>query len=130
MFTKAFPEPSVMPAKAGIQRAAQIWMRVATGGGGKVGPGAGPAGLLIIGALQRSAMEIEQTQAEPIEEYVPGVANGRNYMARLCHVAGGPWYIDVIHVESLAPLHGSDTSWPTREEAAQAADKLVTELAC
>ena len=74
-------------------------------------------------------MEIEQTQAEPIEEYVPGVANGRNYMARLCHVPGGPWRIDVIHVESLAPLHSSDANWSTREEAAHAADNLVAALA-
>lgn len=50
-------------------------------------------------------------------------------MARLCHVPGGPWTIDDIHVESLAPLRGSDASWPTREEAAQAADKLVADLA-
>ena len=66
---------------------------------------------------------------EPIEEYVPGVANGRNYMARLCHLPYGPWYIDVIHVESLPPLHASDRTWPTREEAVQAADKLVAHLA-
>ena len=73
---------------------------------------------------------MEPTQPESIEEYVPGVANGRHYMARLCHLPGGPWHIDVIHVESLAPLHGSDTSWSTREEAAHAADKLVAALAC
>jgi hypothetical protein len=72
---------------------------------------------------------MEQEQPEPIEEYVPGVANGRHYMAKLCHLPDGPWYIDVIHIESLAPLHGSDTTWATREEAAQAADKLVAALA-
>ncbi|MBC7610926.1 MAG: hypothetical protein H7228_15375 [Polaromonas sp.] len=71
--------------------------------------------------------------AEPIEEYVPGVVNGRHYMARLCHLPGGPWYIDVVHVESQPPLHDSDSgnnrTWLTRDEAAQAADKLVANLA-
>ena len=73
--------------------------------------------------------DIPDDGPEPIEEYVPGVANGRNYMARLCHLPDGPWYIDVIHVESLPPLHDSDRTWPTREEAVQAADKLVAHLA-
>ena len=74
--------------------------------------------------------ELEQTdEPEPIEEYVPGVANGRHYMARLCHFPDGPWYIDVVHVESLPPLHGSDETWLTREEAVQAAGKLVADLA-
>lgn len=68
-------------------------------------------------------------QPEPIEEYVPGVANGRNYMARLCHLPDGPWYIAVIHVESLPTLHDNDRIWPTRAEAVQAADKLVASLA-
>jgi hypothetical protein len=68
---------------------------------------------------------MELDEPEPIEEYVPGVAGGRHYMARLCHLPGGPWYIDVIHVESLPPVHGGDSRWPTREEAIQAAEKLV-----
>jgi hypothetical protein len=77
-------------------------------------------------------MDIEEEpadEAEPIEQYVPGVANGRNYMARLCHLPDGPWYIDVIHVESLPPLHDSGRSWATRDEAALAADNLVAQLA-
>ena len=73
--------------------------------------------------------EAPDDEPEPIEEYVPGVANGRNYMARLCHLPDGPWYIDVIHVESLPPLHDSDRTWLTRAEAVQAADKLVADLA-
>lgn len=73
---------------------------------------------------------MEQEQPEPLEEYVPGVANGRHYMARLSHVPDGPWRIDVIHVESLAPLHGNESTWATREEAAHAADKQVAALAC
>jgi hypothetical protein len=73
--------------------------------------------------------ETAQDDPEPIEEYVPGVANGRNYMARLCHLPDGPWYIDVIHIESLPPLHDSDGTWPTRDEAVQAANKLVANLA-
>ena len=73
---------------------------------------------------------MEQAQPEPIEEYVPGVANGRHYMARLSHLPDGPWRIDVIHMESLAPLHGSDATWTTREEAVHAADKRVAALAC
>jgi hypothetical protein len=72
---------------------------------------------------------MEQEHPEPIEEYVPGIANGRHYMAKLCHLPDRPWYIDVIHIESLAPLHGGDTTWATREEAVQAADKLVAALA-
>ena len=74
--------------------------------------------------------EVEEAEEpEPIEEYVPGVANGRHYMARLCHLPDGPWYIDVVHVESLPPLHDSDDrTWPTREEAVQAANKLVADL--
>lgn len=72
-------------------------------------------------------MEIEEP--EPIEEYVPGVAGGRHYMAKLCHFPDGPWTIEVIHVESLPPLQGSDKTWPTREEAVQAADKLVADQA-
>ena len=68
-------------------------------------------------------------EPEPIEEYVPGVANGRNYMVRLCHFPDGPWYIDVIHVESLPPLHDGDRTWPTRDEAVQAANQLVASLA-
>ncbi|MFI5445400.1 hypothetical protein [Polaromonas sp. UC242_47] len=71
-------------------------------------------------------MDIEEP--EPIEEYVPGVASGRHYMAKLCHLPDGPWYIAVIHVESLAPLQGSDKTWPTRDEAVQAADVLVANL--
>ena len=76
--------------------------------------------------LVRNPMEIEEP--EPIEEYVPGIAGGRHYMAKLCHLADGPWYIEVIHVESLPPLHDSDGTWPTRAEAVQAADKLVAAL--
>jgi hypothetical protein len=71
---------------------------------------------------------MEQEEPEPIEEYVPGVAGGRHYMARLCHLTDGPWSIDVIHVESLPPLHGTGSTWPTRAEAVQAADKLVAAL--
>ena len=75
-------------------------------------------------------MQQEQLdQPEPIEEYIPGLANGRNYMAKLHHLPGGPWCIDVIHVESLAPLHGSNTTWATREEAAHAANEQVSALA-
>lgn len=70
----------------------------------------------------------EMEEPEPLEEYVPGVAGGRHYMAQLCHVPDGPWYIAVIHVESLPPLHDSDRTWPTREEAVQAADQLVADL--
>lgn len=71
---------------------------------------------------------MELDEPEPIEEYVPGVAGGRHYMARLCHRPDGPWYIDVIHVESLPPLDGGDSTWRTREEAIQAAEKLVGDL--
>ena len=71
-------------------------------------------------------MELEEQ--EPIEEYVPGIAGGRHYMARLCHLPDGPWSIDVVHIESLPPLHGGDRTFPTREEAIQAADKLVAGL--
>lgn len=71
-------------------------------------------------------MDLEE--AEPIEEYVPGMASGRHYMAKLYHFAEGSWTIAVIHVESLPPLHGSDRTWSTREEAVQAADKLVADL--
>ena len=76
-------------------------------------------------------METEATEPEtpePIEEYVPGIAGGRHYMARLCHQPDGPWTIDVIHVESLPPMHDSGRTWLTREEAVQAADKLVAGL--
>jgi hypothetical protein len=71
---------------------------------------------------------MEQEAPEPIEEYVPGVAGGRHYMARLCHLPGGPWSVDLIHVESLPPVHGTGSTWPTREEAVQAADRLVAAL--
>ena len=73
--------------------------------------------------------EASEDEPEPVEKYVPGVANGRNYMARLCHLPGAPWYIDVIHVESLPPLHDSGGTWLTSDEAAQAANKLVASLA-
>ncbi|RYX94646.1 MAG: hypothetical protein EOO28_13585 [Comamonadaceae bacterium] len=77
-------------------------------------------------------MDIQETDpvehVEPIEEYIPGMAGGRQYMAKLCHLPEGPWYIDVIHVESLPPVHDSDRTWPTRAEAVQAADKLVAAL--
>ena len=76
--------------------------------------------------LERKAMEIEAP--EPMEEYVPGVTGGRNYMAKLTYFPGGPWSIAVIHVEALAPLHDSGRTWPTRDEAVQAAGKLVAEL--
>jgi hypothetical protein len=69
------------------------------------------------------------TQSESTGEYVPGLANGKNYMARLCKLPDGRWSIDVIHVESLAPLHGSAASWLTREEAANAAGLTVAALA-
>ena len=77
-----------------------------------------------------SKIRMEQFPPELIEQYVPGVAGGRHYMARLCKWPDGLWRIDVIHVESLAPVHGSDTTWTTPEEAAQAADKLVGAIAC
>jgi len=72
---------------------------------------------------------MEQEQPEPIEEYVPGTANGRNFMAKLCRVGDGPLFIDLVHVEGLAPLSDSGRTWPTREEAAEAAEKLVAALA-
>jgi len=72
---------------------------------------------------------MQQDHPESIDEYVPGVVSGRHYMARLRHLPEGPWRIDVIHVESMAPLHGSDATWATREEAARAADLLVAALA-
>ena len=72
---------------------------------------------------------MEPEKPEPIEEYVPGVANGRNFMAKLCRVGDGPWTIDVVHVEGLAPLHDIGRSWPSRAEAAQAAEQLVAALA-
>ncbi|APW38852.1 hypothetical protein RD110_17915 [Rhodoferax koreense] len=75
-------------------------------------------------------MEHEQTpEPETIEAYVPGMANGRNFMARLCRVGDGPWTIDVVHVEGLAPLAGNGQSWSTRDEAAQAAEHMVAALA-
>ena len=77
-----------------------------------------------------SKIRMEQLPPELIEHYVPGVASGRHYMARLCQLPDGLWRIDVIHVESLAPLHGNDTTWTTREEAAHAADKRVGAIAC
>ena len=73
---------------------------------------------------------MEHLPPEPIEHYVPGVAGGRHYMARVCQLPDGLWRIDVIHVESLAPMHASSTTWTTREEAAYAADKLVGAIAC
>jgi hypothetical protein len=72
---------------------------------------------------------MELDTPEPLEEYVPGVANGRHYMAKLCHFANGPWSIEVVHVEGLPPLGESDKSWPTREEAVQAANAMVAALA-
>ncbi|MEO5796872.1 MAG: hypothetical protein ABIP34_18730 [Rhodoferax sp.] len=72
---------------------------------------------------------MEHDKPEPQEEYVPGVANGRHYMAKLCHFADGPWSIELIHVEGLPPLSDGDKSWPTRAEAVQAADQLVAALA-
>jgi len=72
---------------------------------------------------------MEQAQPEPIEEYVPGVANGRNFMAKLCRVGDGPWTIDLVHVEGLAPLHDTGRSWSSRAEAVQAAEQLVAALA-
>ena len=88
----------------------------------------GTARLRIIQGL--STQRMEQLPPELIEQYVPGVASGRHYMARLCQLPDGLWRIDVIHVESLAPMHGSDTNWTTREDAAHAADKLVGAIAC
>ena len=72
---------------------------------------------------------MEQEKPEPIEEYLPGAANGRNYMAKLCRFAEGPWFIEVIHVEGMPPLGGGERTWPTRDEAMQAADKMVADLA-
>ena len=77
-----------------------------------------------------SKIRREQLPPELIEQYVPGVASGRHYMARLCQLPDGLWRIDVIHVESLAPLHGSDATWTTHEEAAHAANKLLGAIAC
>lgn len=67
-------------------------------------------------------------QPEPIEEYVPGVAGGRQYMAKLRTAPDGFWWLDVIHVESLPPLRDSERTFATREEAIRAADKLVAGL--
>lgn len=72
---------------------------------------------------------MEHEKPEYLEEYVPGVANGRHYMAKLCHFAEGPWSIEVIHVEGVPPLSDSDKNWPTRAEAVHAAEKLVSALA-
>jgi hypothetical protein len=72
---------------------------------------------------------MEQEQAKPTEEYVPGVANGRNFMAKLCRVGDGPWTIEVVHVEGLAPLFDSGRSWADRAQAVQAAEQLVAALA-
>ncbi len=82
----------------------------------------------IIVDLQR-AHAMESEAPVPVEAYVPGAANGRNFMAKLCRVGDGPWTIEIVHVEGLAPLNGSGGSWPTREEAAQAAEQLVAALA-
>ena len=68
-------------------------------------------------------------EPENTEAYVPGTANGRNYMARLCRVGDGPWTIDVVHVEGLPPLADSGRSWASKDEAAQAANLLVAALA-
>lgn len=72
---------------------------------------------------------MEQEKPEAIEEYVPGVVNGHHYMAKLSHFVNGPWFIEVIHVEGLAPLSCSDRCWPTRAEAVQVANTLVAALA-
>ena len=72
---------------------------------------------------------MEQEKPLLLEEYVPGVANGHHYMAKLRHFAEGPWSIDVIHVEGLPPLSESDKSWPTRDQAVQAAHALVAAVA-
>ncbi len=72
---------------------------------------------------------MEQDKPEVQEEYVPGMANGRHYMARLLHGAGGIWSIDQIHVEGLPPLGESGATWPTRDEAVQAANQQVAALA-
>lgn len=74
-------------------------------------------------------MEQETPKPKPLEEYVPGVANGRHYMAKLCCFADGPWSIEVIHVEGLPPLSDGDRKWSTRAEAVQAVDQLVVALA-
>jgi len=72
---------------------------------------------------------MEQDSPELIEEYVPGAANGHNYMVKLCHFPDGPWSIELVHVEGKPPLSGSDRVWPTRSEALQAAGTLVAGLA-
>lgn len=72
---------------------------------------------------------MQQESPESLEEYVPGVANGRHYMAKLSYFTGGPWSIEVVHVEGLPPLGDSDKSWPTRAEAVQAANAMVAALA-
>jgi hypothetical protein len=72
---------------------------------------------------------MEQDKPESKEEYVPGLANGRHYMAKLCHFVGGSWSIELIHVEGLPPLGDSDKNWPTRDEAVQAANEMVAALA-
>ena len=77
-----------------------------------------------------SKIRMEQLPPELIEQYVPGAASGRHYMARLCQLPDGLWRIDAIHVELPAPLHGSDTTWTTHEVTAHAADKLLGAIAC
>lgn len=71
---------------------------------------------------------MEQQNPQPQEEFVPGLANGHHYMAQLGYCVGGPWSIELIHVEGQAPLSGLEMRWSTRAEAVQAADKLVAAL--
>ncbi|WP_367849847.1 hypothetical protein [Rhodoferax sp. WC2427] len=72
---------------------------------------------------------MEHDKPQSLEEYVPGVANGHHYMAKLSYFADGPWSIEVVHVEGLPPLGDSGKSWPSREEAVQAANAMVAALA-
>lgn len=72
--------------------------------------------------------DIDSEQPEPVEEYVPGIAGGKNYMARLCRFENSPWFIDAIHIEGLPPLGNPDKTWPTRDEAAAAAEAMVAAL--
>ena len=74
-------------------------------------------------------LEPEEQAAPVAEEFVPGIANGRNYMAQLCQAADGSWSIEVIHVEAVPPREAAGASWPTQKEAAQAAERLVAALA-
>jgi hypothetical protein len=71
----------------------------------------------------------EHAESDVTEEYVPGTANGLNFMARLTRVGDGPWSVDVVHIEGRAPLHGAEGTWATKAEATAAATQMVAALA-